>query len=331
MGRGPHVAGAISRYQGGRRPRNVAGDGLPDRSHPYSVQDRQRDLSVRKGQVGSRPNILPTIGIGIPARRGRFDRAASVLGSGVGRRNPPATPQGWTIAPSAVIIANQTKQGSSGGFHMMTYLKSRTCAWLAGATVALVACAMFLVSGHAQTKEPIKIGFGMALTGPLSPNGKMSLVAMQVWEDDINAKGGLLGRPVKLVYYDDQSNPSQVPGIYTKLLEIDKVDLIVSGYASGQIAPAMPIAIQKNKLFISLFGTGINETFKYSKYFSMIPNGPTPKPAFTRGFFKVAEVQKPKPQTIALASADAEFGHNACEGARENAKTSGFKVVYDKS
>ena len=214
---------------------------------------------------------------------------------------------------------------------MMTYLKSRTCAWLAGATVALVACAMFLVSGHAQTKEPIKIGFGMALTGPLSPNGKMSLVAMQVWEDDINAKGGLLGRPVKLVYYDDQSNPSQVPGIYTKLLDIDKVDLIISGYASGQIAPAMPIAIQKKKLFVSLFGTGINETFKYSKYFSMIPNGPTPKPAFTRGFFKVAEVQKPKPQTIAIAMADAEFGRNACEGAHQNAQTSGFKIVYEKS
>ena len=96
-------------------------------------------------------------------------------------------------------------------------------------------------------QEPIKIGFGMSLTGPLSANGKMSLLAMQIWEDDINAKGGLLGRPVKLVYYDDQSNPSQVPGIYTKLLDIDKVDLIVSGYASGQIAPAMPIAIQQEE------------------------------------------------------------------------------------
>ena len=184
---------------------------------------------------------------------------------------------------------------------------------------------------QAPAKEPIKIGFGMSLTGPLSANGKMSLVAMQVWEDDINAKGGLLGRPVKLVYYDDQSNPSQVPGIYTKLLDIDKVDLIVSGYASGQIAPAMPIAIQRKKLFVSLFGTGINETFNYNKYFSMIPNGPTPKPAFTRGFFKVAEVQKPKPQTIAIAMADAEFGRNACEGAHENAVASGFKIIYEKT
>jgi branched-chain amino acid transport system substrate-binding protein len=179
--------------------------------------------------------------------------------------------------------------------------------------------------------DPIKIGLGMALTGPLAANGKMSLLAMQIWEDDVNARGGLLGRPVKLIYYDDQSNPSQIPAIYSKLLDIDKVDLIVSGYASTQIAAAMPIAMQRKKLFVSLFGTGINENFKYPKYFSMIPNGPTPKPAFTRGFFKVAEGQKPKPETIALAYADAEFGQNACEGARENAKASGFKIVYDKS
>ena len=194
-----------------------------------------------------------------------------------------------------------------------------------------IVAVLLLATAQAKADENIKIGFGMALTGPLAANGKMSLVAMQIWENDINAKGGLLGRPVKLVYYDDQSSPAQVPSIYAKLLDIDKVDLIVSGYASTQIAAAMPVAIQRKKLFISLFGTGINESFNYPKYFSMIPNGPTPKPAFTRGFFKVAEVQTPKPQTIALAYADAEFGQNACEGARENAKTSSFKIVYDKS
>ena len=196
---------------------------------------------------------------------------------------------------------------------------------------AAAAAAMLMAAAPAKAAEPIKIGLGMALSGPLAANGKMSLVAMQIWEDDINASGGLLGRPVKLIYYDDQSSPAQVPSIYSKLLDVDKVDLIVSGYASTQIAAAMPIAIERKKLFVSLFGTGINETFHYSRYFSMIPNGPTPKPAFTRGFFKVAEVQKPKPQTIALAYADAEFGQNACDGARENAKTSGFNIVYDKS
>jgi branched-chain amino acid transport system substrate-binding protein len=197
--------------------------------------------------------------------------------------------------------------------------------------VPAAAALILLAAAPVKAAEPIKIGFSMSLTGPLAANGKSSLVAMQIWEDDINAKGGLLGRPVKLVYFDDQSSPSQVPGIYTKLLDIDKVDLIISGYATTQIAPAMPIAIARKKLFVSLFGNGVNEKFNYPKYFSMIPNGPTPEPALTHGFFKVAELQKPKPQTIALSYADAEFGQNACEGARQNAKTFGFKIVYDKS
>jgi branched-chain amino acid transport system substrate-binding protein len=215
---------------------------------------------------------------------------------------------------------------------MLQNLKSRTFAWIAGTTVALAAAgAMFVGSATAQNKEPIKIGFGMSQTGPLGPNGKSSLLAMKIWEEDVNAKGGLLGRPVKLIYYDDQSKPDTVPGIYAKLMDVDKVDLVVSGYASTQIAAAMPLVIQKKKLFVSLFGTGVNEKFDYPKYFSMIPNGPTPKPAFTRGFFKVAEAQKPKPQTIAIAAADAEFGRNACEGAEENAKASGFKIIYNKN
>src|SRR3974390_1576892 len=182
-------------------------------------------------------------------------------------------------------------------------LKSVAVKWL-----ALAVASIFIATAPtpAPAAEPIKIGLGMALTGPLAANGKMSLLAMQVWEEDINAQGGLLGRPVKLIYYDDQSNPSQVPSIYAKLLDIDKVDLIVSGYATNQVAAAMPIAIARKKLLVSLFGTGVNENFNYPKYFSMIPNGPRAKPAVTRGFFKVAEQQIPKPETIALAAVDAE-------------------------
>ena len=194
---------------------------------------------------------------------------------------------------------------------------------------ALLAATIGLAA--AQSRNPITIGFSMSLTGPLAANGKMSLVAMKIWEEDVNAKGGLLGRPVKLVYYDDQSSPAQVPAIYTKLLDVDKVDLIVSAYASTQIAPAVPIAMQKKKLFISLFGTDINAHFNYDRYFSMLPTGPDPKPAFTRGFFAVALAQNPKPQSIAIAAADAEFGRNACEGARENAKKANLRIVYDRN
>src|SRR6187397_1357336 len=215
---------------------------------------------------------------------------------------------------------------------MVRHLKSRTFAWLAGVAVTLVAGGMFVISGaQAQNKEPIKIGFSMALTGPLAANGKQALLGAKIWEETINKKGGLLGRPVKLVYYDDQSNPSTVPGIYTKLLDVDKVDLVIGPYATNMIAPAMPVVMQKGKVFIGLFGLAVNSEFKYPKYFAMIPTGPVPKPAFTEGFFEVAAAQNPKPQTVALAAADGEFALNACEGARENAKKFGFRIVYDKT
>lgn len=199
------------------------------------------------------------------------------------------------------------------------------------AAAAVASLALLAAPAKAQSGDPIKIGFGMSLTGGLAPNGKSSLVAMKVWEDDINAKGGLLGRPVKLVYYDDQTNASTVPGIYTKLMDVDKVDIVVSGYATNMIAPAMPVVMQKGKLFLTLFGTAVNEEFKYPKFFSMIPTGPTPKPAFTRPFFNVAMQQNPKPETVAIAAVDAEYGHNVCSGARENAKKAGLKIVYDRS
>jgi branched-chain amino acid transport system substrate-binding protein len=199
------------------------------------------------------------------------------------------------------------------------------------AAVAALAVSAGMSRAQAPAGQPITIGFGMALTGPLAANGKMSLVAMKIWEEDVNAKGGLLGRPVKLVYYDDQSSPASVPNIYTKLLDVDKVDFAVSPYASTQIAPAMPIMMQKKRLYLSLFGTAINDEFNYDRYFSMLPTGTDTKPSFTRGFFKVALEQNPKPQSVALAAADAEFGRNACEGARVNAKAAGLKIVYDKN
>ena len=130
---------------------------------------------------------------------------------------------------------------------------------------------------------------------------------MKIWEEETNAKGGLLGRPVKLVYYDDQSNPSTVPGIYTKLLDVDKVDLVLGPYATNMIAPAMPIVIQKGKVFISLFGLAVNSEFNYPKYFSMLPTGPEDQAVVHRGLLPGRAAQNPKPQTVALAAADAEF------------------------
>jgi branched-chain amino acid transport system substrate-binding protein len=209
---------------------------------------------------------------------------------------------------------------------------SRRCA--AGAIGAVLLAAGFAAShlpAAAQSSPPIKIGLSMSLTGPLAANGKMALLGAKIWQDDTNAKGGLLGRQVELINYDDQSNPANVPGIYTKLLDVDKVDLVVSAYATNMVAPAIPVVMQKNKTFIGLFALAANSEFHYPRYFSMLPSGPNTKEAFTEGFFQVASEQSPKPTTIALVAEDAEFSRNACEGARTNVKKFGFNLVYDKS
>jgi branched-chain amino acid transport system substrate-binding protein len=196
--------------------------------------------------------------------------------------------------------------------------------------LSLVAGASFTASAAAQAGEPIKIGYSMALTGGLAPNGKSALLAQKIWEEDTNAKGGLLGRPVKLISYDDQTNPATVPGIYVKLLDADKVDLIIGPYGTNLQAPAMPIAMQRKKVFVGLLGTAVNSTFNYPNYFSMAPNGPDPKSSYTKGFVDLAVRQNPKPQTVAIVATDAEFALNASEGARENVKAAGLTVVYDR-
>ena len=196
---------------------------------------------------------------------------------------------------------------------------------------AALTAGLVLAGNPAQAADPIKIGTGLALTGGGAPAGKMLLAALELWRDDINAKGGLLGRPVEVIYYDDQSTTSNVPGIYTKLITIDKVDLLVGPYGTNFVAPAMPTIIQNNKMVISYTAIGINRQYNYPKYFSMVPVGQQGVNAFSKGFFEMAAAQKPKPQTVAILAADAEFAQATAQGAREELKKHGFKLVYDKN
>jgi branched-chain amino acid transport system substrate-binding protein len=200
-------------------------------------------------------------------------------------------------------------------------------AGVAALAIGLASASPSLVQGAA----PIRIGMGMALTGGLAANGKAALLAIQIWKDDINKKGGLLGRPIELVYYDDQTNPATVPGIYTKLLDVDKVDLVVSGYGTNLIAPAMPLVMERKLLFMGLFGLANNEKYQYSRYFQISPGGPNSAASFSSSFFELASRQNPKLKTVAIVGADAEFPHAALQGARDNLKKHGFQLVYDKT
>jgi len=202
---------------------------------------------------------------------------------------------------------------------------------LRGCAAILIFGSLMLTGAHAQSGNPIKIGMSLALTGAGAAPSKVINTALDIWRDDINAKGGLLGRPVELVIYDDQSTPANVPGIYTKLITVDKVDLLLGPYGTNFVAPALPTIIQNKKMTISFTAIGINDKFHYDKYFSMVSTGPEGVNAFSIGFFDLAAKQNPKPETVAILAADAEFAQSAAQGAREEIKKHGMKLVYDKS
>ena len=176
---------------------------------------------------------------------------------------------------------------------------------------------------------PITIGYSLSLTGPLAANGQTARLAHQIWQDDINARGGLLGRQIELICVDDRTDPNAVPAIYESLLRDRHVDLLLGGYGNNSITPAMQLAIEHRKFFVGLMGLGVNATFQYDRFFAMIPTGPDPSAALTEGFFEVASRQTPKPVTVAIVAADADFTRNPIMGARANAARFGLQIVSE--
>ena len=187
-----------------------------------------------------------------------------------------------------------------------------------------------MAADRAAAADPIRIGLSLSLTGPTSPAGKQVLAGLEIWRDDVNAKGGLLGRPVKLVYYDDQGSPANAPGIYAKLMGVDKVDLLIGPYSTNVIAASLPAIIQAKRTTIGIFGLGANKEFKYPRYFSMNSQGPSPA-NYSKCVFDLAMEQTPKPTRVALIGADVEYSRNALDGARENAKKHGLEIVFERT
>ncbi len=207
---------------------------------------------------------------------------------------------------------------------------ARRCAARLRALTYLGIVALASSFGPAQAADPIKIGLSLSLTGATAPAGRQVQAGLEIWRDRVNAQGGLLGRPVDLVYYDDQANPANAPGIYAKLMGVDKVDLLIGPYSTNVIAAALPAIIQNKRMTIGIFGLGANKEYKYAKYFSMNSQGASPR-NYSRGFFQLAMQQQPKPTRVALVGADVEFSRNALDGARENAKEFGFDLVYERT
>ena len=201
-------------------------------------------------------------------------------------------------------------------------MKRRT---LLGAAIAFAG--LGAASTVAAEQPPIKIGMSMAMTGGLAGGGKASLLGIEIWRDDVNAKGGLLGRMVELVVYDDKSSASETPAIYSKLLDVDKVDLLFAPYATVPTAPIMPLVKQRGMLLIGNFSFQVNSKVNHDMYFNNSPWGPAD--AWATAFLDIG--RKAGGKTVALLTADQEFVQNLAKTAREVATVRNMPIVFDQT
>ena len=193
---------------------------------------------------------------------------------------------------------------------------------------AVLATFSFSAAFSTSAQQPIKIGMSMPQTGGLGAGGKSALIALQMWVEDVNAKGGLLGRKVQFISYDDQTNASLVPGIYTKLLDIDKVDLLIAPYGTNVTAPIMPLVKQRDLLLMGNFSFDVNAQIRHDKWFN---NAPWGAGALAWGGTFLDAGRKMGGKTIAIFAADAEFAQNLCNGGRNLVKAMGLQTVYDQN
>ena len=198
---------------------------------------------------------------------------------------------------------------------------------LTGALARTFGVLALAASAAVFAQQPIKIGLSMPQTGALGGGGKAALLALQMWRDDVNAKGGMLGRKVELISFDDQGNPALTPGIYTKLLDIDKVDLIIAPYATVPTAPLMPLVKQRGLLLMGNFSFQVNHTVKHDMWFNNAPWGDAA--SWFEGYFRASKQLGAK--TIAFLAADQEFAQNLATGAKELAKKDGLHTVYEQN
>src|SRR3979490_1826880 len=194
-----------------------------------------------------------------------------------------------------------------------------------GGTIAVGA--LGLTSGALAQQPPIKIGMTMAQTGGLAGGGKASLLGIEVWRDDVNAKGGLLGRKVELVVYDDKSSAAETPAIYSKLIDVDKVDLLFAPYATVPTAPIMPLVKQRGLLLIGNFSFQVNSKVGHDMWFNNAPWGPAD--SWAASFLDLG--LKAGGKSVALLAAYPEFAQNLALTAREVAKKLNMQVVFDQA
>jgi branched-chain amino acid transport system substrate-binding protein len=180
----------------------------------------------------------------------------------------------------------------------------------------------------APSGQPVRIGSTLALTGPLAQTSLIHKAVGEIYVELLNKKNGFLGRPVEWVLLDDQSKPDVARTLYEKLVTVDKVDLIIGPYATGNILAAMGVAQRYQKMLIQ-HTFGLPHLAKYEMQFPASPIGPEPNKSAPIPIFNLLEKSKTPPKTIAVVASKFPSTHFIAQGVRAEAEKRKIKeVVY---
>jgi branched-chain amino acid transport system substrate-binding protein len=182
--------------------------------------------------------------------------------------------------------------------------------------------------GDAASTKPIRIGASIPLTGQFSQQGKAAEQGYKVWQQMVNANGGLLGRQVELVIKDDASDQNTVVSDYNALISKDKVDLLIGTYSSLLNLPASAVAEKNKMLYIEPAGGApkiFERGFQYL-FFSQQATADKQGKSFAEWISSLPEDQRPK--TAAYPTIDDPFVAPNVKGIRDVLEAAGVKTVY---
>jgi branched-chain amino acid transport system substrate-binding protein len=189
-------------------------------------------------------------------------------------------------------------------------------------TLLSVVFVIGLVVPTAFSSEPIKIGASMSLTGKYARTGVYTKDGYELWAEQINNRGGLLGRKVEFVIYDDQSDPKTAAKLYEKLITSDKIDLLMGPYSSGVTFAASTIT-EKYKIPMITAGATSEEIWQRG-YKYVFGTGPHNELYYIGAFDLAKQVHF---KTIAIINADDLFPLSLAKAVEKLSKENGIEVV----
>ena len=192
-------------------------------------------------------------------------------------------------------------------------------------TAALAMLCMTAVTAAERTPEPIKVGITVSLTGEYAAPGKDGLSGAQMWASDVNGRGALLGRKVEIVYYDDKSDAATSARLYERLINEDKVDLLLGPYSSGLTLAASTVAEKHN---FPMVATGAADGHIWARGYKNIFGIDAPAREYMKLLVDSAAGAGLK--RIALIYADSDFPRNVAEGVRDLAASNNMEVVFER-